>query len=219
MWRESGSVTMLSIAQLRDETLPTRSTRRDKSASADRLHLPSTHPTARRVTAVRTQSTWNTISPEELISGRKRKDRSVPSQAPVCSSWHIALMSLQLTVHKHRYGPSHQKDTQQLPLETATAVQDPGSRQKRDILSDENKQVFITTGKAAGLSHKSHFWFEANGSCTLSVGFFKGHRTPHIVSDINTKDPTLILTSFGASFFTSLNSLSPKPTQNRKYVV
>lgn len=37
----------------------------------------------------------------------------------------------------------------------------------------------------------------------------------------NTKEmaPTLIFTSFGASFFTSLNSLSPKPTQDRKCVV
>lgn len=170
MQSKSGSATVLSITQLSDETLPTCSTRRDKSVSADRLQRPSPHPTARCVTAVRTRSTWNTISPEELISERKRENWSVPSQAPVCSSWHVALMSLQLTAHKHRYGPSHQKHTQQLPLKTATVAQDPGSCcQKSRCLSDETKQVFITTGKAVGLSHESHFWFEANGSCTLSM--------------------------------------------------
>lgn len=68
-----------------------------------------------------------------------------------------------------------------------------------------------------GCLQESCCWLEPCGSSIFSTVLSRRH-TEHVT---NTQEnaPTLILTSFGASFFTSLKSLSPKPAQDKNKVV
>lgn len=139
--------------------------------------------------AVHTQSTWNTIFPEELISGRKRASVNtfpssslvVPAHCPhftTANSWQTWVWSL--TPERHPAAPTKQPlwssilDRVHVVRGATFSVMKPNrfSSQQKILLGCLRKVV-------SGLKQMA---------AALSVSFFKGHRTTHVVCDKYKRD-------------------------------
>lgn len=101
--------------------------------------------------AVHTQSTWNTISPEEPISGRKRESVSTFPSSSLLLLAQCPHFTPANTPDKHRRDLSQQKDTWQSSQNSHSGPESgQGACQRSHILSNETKWIFITTANAVG---------------------------------------------------------------------
>lgn len=138
-----GSVTRLGSTWLRSNTILTHHNSRNNSGSANRLQFSSPHPTGRPTTM---QYLPNPRRIQSLLRSwylGEEESQSGPPQTTVCSPWHAALNSQQLTqvwslpLKRHPAGPPQNNHCGPDPEQKSCC-------QRSYLPHHENKQLFVT---------------------------------------------------------------------------
>lgn len=139
--------------------------------------------------AVRTQSTWNTISPEEPISGRKRASVNTFPSSRLLLPGTLLPTALQLTADKHRHDLSHQSPPHPLPKQPLLPrILDRGCVVREATLSVMELNRFSSQQQILSGCLRNVVSGLKQLAAALSAWLFKGHKTTHVESDKHKRD-------------------------------